>query len=57
MIDYVIDEKGEEVISERHQADYKPPHVEESTTEDVSKLGQNGETDTSTFTDIEFDDI
>lgn len=57
MIDYVIDEKGEEVISERHQTDYKPPHSEESAAADLSKVGQNGETDTSTFTDIEFDDI
>ena len=58
MIDYVIDEKGEEVISERHQKDYKPPHVdEENATAVLSKSEQNGETSTSTFTDIEFDDI
>ncbi len=55
MINYVIDEKGEEVISERHQKDYKKetdemPIASESTSE-------NGETDTSNFTDIEFDDI
>lgn len=57
MIDYVIDEKGEEVISERHQTDYKPAHVEENDTVEASKPEQNGVTDTSTFTDIEFDDI
>ncbi len=55
MINYVIDEKGEEVISERHQKDYKKetdemPQAAETTSE-------NGETDTSSFTDIEFDDI
>ncbi|SDX06711.1 MULTISPECIES: PUR family DNA/RNA-binding protein [Flavobacteriales] len=57
MIDYVIDEKGEEVISERHQKDYKPPHADEKSTADLSKVAQNGDVDTSTFTDIEFDDI
>lgn len=57
MIDYVIDEKGEEVISERHQKDYKPPHSNEDSAEDLSKAEQNGATDTRTFTDIEFDDI
>ena len=56
MIDYVIDEKGEEVISERHQKDYKPAHSDEEN-EELSKADQNGQTDTSTFTDIEFDDI
>ncbi len=55
MINYVIDEKGEEVISERHQKDYKKetedtPMAAETTSED-------SETDTSNFTDIEFDDI
>ncbi|AFL79838.1 Protein of unknown function (DUF3276) [Aequorivita sublithincola DSM 14238] len=55
MINYVIDEKGEEVISERHQKDYKKesdemPMAAEPTSENVT-------TDTSSFTDIEFDDI
>ncbi len=55
MINYVIDEKGEEVISERHQKDYKKetddlPQVTEPTQE-------KDKTDTSNFTDIEFDDI
>ena len=55
MINYVIDEKGEEVISERHQKDYKKE------TDDVAanaeKASENGQPDTSNFTDIEFDDI
>ncbi|QAA80267.1 DUF3276 family protein [Aequorivita sp. H23M31] len=57
MINYVIDEKGEEVISERHQKDYKPSYEEEQAAEAVSNPSLNGETDTSNFTDIEFDDI
>lgn len=55
MINYVIDEKGEEVISERHQKDYKKE------TDDMEMAGEppseNGETNSSSFTDIEFDDI
>lgn len=54
MINYVIDEKGEEVISERHQKDYKK---ETDEMELAAEPKENGQTDTSTFTDIEFDDI
>jgi hypothetical protein len=55
MINYVIDEKGEEVISERHQKDYKKEADDVSTT--AEKISENGQPDTSSFTDIEFDDI
>jgi len=55
MINYVIDEKGEEVISERHQKDYKKETDEVEMAAEPSK--ENGQTDTSNFTDIEFDDI
>lgn len=55
MIDYVIDEKGEEVISERHQKDYKKEGDEISMAAKASQ--ENGQSDTSNFTDIEFDDI
>ncbi|CAM3482183.1 PUR family DNA/RNA-binding protein [Aequorivita lipolytica] len=55
MINYVIDEKGEEVISERHQKDYKKETDE--TPQAAETTSENGETDTSSFTDIEFDDI
>ncbi|MCO4821572.1 MAG: PUR family DNA/RNA-binding protein [Flavobacteriaceae bacterium] len=52
MTDYIVNEKGEEVISERHQKDFK--REEYSTTE-------NDVEDTSTtpdsFTDISFEDI
>lgn len=55
MIDYVIDEKGEEVISERHQKDYKKEEDEMPVAAEPHK--NNGELDTNSFTDIDFDDI
>ncbi|MFT4697856.1 MAG: hypothetical protein ACI9SJ_000987 [Flavobacteriaceae bacterium] len=53
MIDYIINEKGEEVISERHQKDYKREESEES----VDSETTSDEPTVSSFTDIEFDDI
>jgi hypothetical protein len=47
MIDYVIDAKGDEVISERHQRDYK--------SEDYQEQEHNGSS--ASFTDVNFDDI
>lgn len=47
MTDFVLQQKGEEVISERHQKDFKKEYQGESETE-VTR---------STFTDIDFDDI
>ena len=47
MMDYIIDEKGIEVISERHKKDYKKE-------EDNSE--SNG-TASGNFTDVDFDDI
>jgi len=51
MTDYVLSHKGEEVISERHQKDFKKEYVTERvmTEETLPK--------TSNFTDIDFDDI
>jgi hypothetical protein len=49
MTDYVLDHKGEEVISERHQKDYKKEVYIENETSEVS--------DQKSFTDIDFDDI
>ncbi|MBC9797386.1 PUR family DNA/RNA-binding protein [Sinomicrobium weinanense] len=46
MTDYVIEEKGEEVISERHQKDFKKEPVD-----------SNGESSSENFTDLSFDDI
>ena len=44
--DYILNEKGSEVISERHQKDFKK---EEETTDETKS--------TENFTDVSFDDI
>lgn len=56
MIDYVIKEKGEEVISERHRRDYtkQEDKVSQSTTDTDSSEDQPTKTN---FTDLDFDDI
>jgi hypothetical protein len=46
--DYIINEKGDEVISERHQKDFKKEEVNTDTEETTS---------TDSFTDVSFDDI
>ncbi|WP_338410630.1 PUR family DNA/RNA-binding protein [uncultured Flavobacterium sp.] len=51
MTDYVLEHKGEEVISERHQKDFKKEYTEnqaENLSEEVPKTN---------FTDLNFDDI
>ncbi len=48
MIDYILDEKGEEVISERHQKDFKRESMDG---EEISSESS------SSFTDLSFDDI
>jgi hypothetical protein len=49
MTDYVLDHKGEEVISERHQKDYKKENdVERNNSQPVAN---------KSFTDVDFDDI
>ena len=53
MTDYIIAEKGDEVISERHQKDFKKEYTNtdtESSDEETSKTPES-------FTDIDFDDI
>lgn len=55
MISYIIDQKGEEVISERHQKDYKKEGMEDEIAEESHST--EAATDTSNFTDLEFDDI
>jgi hypothetical protein len=47
--DYIINEKGDEVISERHQKDFKKEEVATDTEEETNS--------TDSFTDISFDDI
>jgi len=53
MTDYIINEKGQEVISERHQRDFKREDdfvAQEAKTPEDTKP-------TESFTDISFDDI
>jgi hypothetical protein len=50
MTSYVLNHKGEEVISERHQKDFKKEYPTENHDE-------NETPSTSSFTDIEFEDI
>lgn len=52
MTSYVLNHKGEEVISERHQKDFKKEYPTENSEEDKVELPP-----TSSFTDIDFDDI
>ncbi len=53
MTDYIIAEKGDEVISERHQKDFKKEYDDGSrVTEADLKTGS-----TESFTDVNFDDI
>jgi hypothetical protein len=54
MTDYIINEKGEEVISERHQKDFKR---EDDFAAQESKTPEDTEPSTDNFTDISFDDI
>ncbi len=49
--DFIVNEKGEEVISERHQSDYDPKANSESNGEE--KIPQTAEK----YTDVDFEDI
>ncbi len=50
MMDFIFDEKGKEVISERHQKDFKK--------EEQAENPENGEVKSiENFTDVDFDDI
>jgi hypothetical protein len=50
MTAYVLNHKGEEVISERHQKDFKREYQQE-TAEEIKTTSEKS------FTDIDFDDI
>ncbi len=54
MTDYIVEEKGEEVISERHQKDYQKSYDNNSTEE---KTKDEVPASTESFTDVSFDDI
>ncbi len=49
MTAYVLNHKGEEVISERHQKDFKKEFTTEKTEDETPS--------TTSFTDVDFDDI
>ncbi len=55
MTDYIVNEKGEEVISERHQKDYQKSY--EQNTEDSKATTEEVTASTESFTDVSFDDI
>ena len=48
---YVLDEKGQEVIIERHQKDYQKP------TDDEKNGSINESASSESFTDVKFEDI
>ncbi len=50
---YIVNHKGEEVISERHQKDYKKPSDVEADSENIQKENPSSES----FTNINFEDI
>ena len=51
MMDYVYENKGEEVISERHQKDFKKEYSHQN------EEGESFEAKTDNYTDINFEDI
>jgi hypothetical protein len=50
MTSFVLNNKGEEVISERHQKDFKKEYVTDESKEETVTTEKN-------YTDIDFDDI
>ncbi|MDA0177064.1 MULTISPECIES: PUR family DNA/RNA-binding protein [Mesoflavibacter] len=55
MTDYIISEKGDEVISERHQKDFKKDYMSDNDTDTTE--ASTSESAESRFTDVDFDDI
>ncbi len=51
MTDFIIKEKGDEVISDRHQKDFKKEYETEAKSEDDTLKSAES------FTDVDFDDI
>ncbi len=54
MTKYILEEKGEEVISDRHQSDYEKPALANT---DSDGTYQEEASNTESFTDVNFDDI
>lgn len=58
MTSYIINEKGEEVISERHQRDFKKEEKpEEIVVDETPKKDEEESTSPESFTNINFEDI
>ena len=57
MTDYIIREKGDEVISERHQKDFKKEYNNDDATPNAEVTTEEETPSTDNFTDISFDDI
>ena len=55
MTNYIISEKGEEVISERHQKDFKKGENHETNNDDDNE--DSKDESSNEFTDVSFDDI
>lgn len=55
MTDFIINEKGLEVISERHQKDFKREYDNHADASEETKKDEPASTES--FTDIDFDDI
>ncbi|GGX10547.1 PUR family DNA/RNA-binding protein [Aquimarina muelleri] len=53
MTDFIVDEKGEEVISERHQKDFQKSYEKDETEGNTEEVVAS----TGSFTDVNFDDI
>lgn len=54
MTDYIINEKGDEVISERHQKDFKK---DDNLSDDLEIDEEPVEKSSGSFTDVNFEDI
>lgn len=55
MTDYIIDEKGDEVISERHQKDFKKDYEDSDVTD--GGTADTKKPSTEDFTNVDFEDI
>jgi len=55
MTDYIISEKGEEVISERHQKDFKKEENHETNSDNDNEDSKDDSS--NEYTDVSFDDI
>lgn len=55
--DFIFNEKGEEVISEKHQKDFFQQRPEDEVVEEQVQTEDNRDKGVSDFTDVDFDDI